>query len=74
MEKALTLVVLIVTPSILFAQGTVDFVNFTTGLVQQWTSASDPTLASVPVGGGYVVARRQTVDWSGPYMKAEVAK
>jgi hypothetical protein len=54
MKKALTLVVLIVIPSIIFAQGTVDFANFSTGLVQQWTSSSDPTLAPVPVGGGYV--------------------
>jgi hypothetical protein len=54
MKKALTLVVLIVTPSMIFAQGTVDFHNNSTGLVQQWTSSSDPTLAPVPVGGGYV--------------------
>ena len=53
MKKALTLVVLIVIPSIIFAQGTVVF-NNNTGLVQQWTSSSDPTLAAVPVGGGYV--------------------
>jgi len=53
MKKALTLVVLIFTPSIIFAQGTVGF-NNSTGLVQQWTSSSDSTLAPVPVGGGYV--------------------
>ena len=54
MKKALILVVLIVIPSIVFAQGTVDFQNNSTGLVQQWTSAYDSTLAPVPVGGGYV--------------------
>src|ERR1039458_1955040 len=54
MKRALTLVVLIVTPSMSFAQGAVAFLNFSTGPVQQWTSASDPTLAPVPVGGGYV--------------------
>ncbi|MCX6926273.1 MAG: PEP-CTERM sorting domain-containing protein [Verrucomicrobia bacterium] len=53
MKKALTLVVLIVTPAIVFAQGSVYFRN-QTGLVQQWTSSSDSTLAPVPVGGGYV--------------------
>jgi hypothetical protein len=54
MKKALALVVLIVTPSIIFAQGTVYFHNNSTGLAQQWTSASDSTLTPVPVGGGYV--------------------
>jgi hypothetical protein len=54
MKKALTLVVLIVTPSIVFAQGTVAFENSLTGLVQRWTSSNDSTLAPVPVGGGYV--------------------
>jgi hypothetical protein len=54
MKEALTLVVLIVTTSMIFGQGTVYFNNSSTGLVQQWTSASDPTLAPVPVGGGYV--------------------
>jgi hypothetical protein len=53
MKKALTLVVLIVTPSIIFAQGMVGFAN-QTGLVQRWTSSSDSTLVPVPVGGGYV--------------------
>src|SRR3974390_2560145 len=52
MKKALTLV-LIITPSIIFAQGTVVFQNLT-GLVQQWRSASDSSLAPIPVGGGYV--------------------
>jgi hypothetical protein len=53
MKKALTLVVLIVSPSMIFAQGSVNF-NNRTGLVQQWTSSSDSTLVPVPVGGGYV--------------------
>jgi hypothetical protein len=53
MKKALPLVVLIITPIIIFAQGSVTFDN-RTGLVQQWTSASDPTLVPLPVGGGYV--------------------
>ena len=53
MKKALALLVLIATPSIIFAQGTVGFAN-QTGLVQRWTSAYDSTLAPVPKGGGYV--------------------
>jgi PEP-CTERM motif len=53
MKKALTLVVLIVTPSIIFAQGTVSIGN-QTGRVQRWTSAYDSTLVPVPKGGGYV--------------------
>jgi hypothetical protein len=54
MKKALALVVLIVTPSIIFAQGTVVFLNNSASLVQQWTSAYDSTPVPVPVGGGYV--------------------
>jgi hypothetical protein len=54
MRKALALVVLIATPATISAQGTVVFVNFSTGLVQQWTSSSDPTLVPVSVGSGYV--------------------
>ena len=53
MQKALALLALIVSPSIICAQGRVVLDN-RTGLVQQWTSSSDPTLAPVPVGGGYV--------------------
>src|SRR5208283_569328 len=53
MKKALTLVVLIVTPTMAFAQGTVGFINDAAGLVQ-WSCASDPTLLAVPVGGGHV--------------------
>jgi hypothetical protein len=54
MKKALTLAVLIVTPSIIFAQETVGFANNSRSLVQQWTSAYYSTPAPVPVGGGYV--------------------
>jgi PEP-CTERM motif len=54
MKKAFTLVVLIVTPTMAFAQGSVTFINGTAGLVKQWTSPTDKTLISVPVGGGYV--------------------
>ena len=53
MKKALTLVVLIISPFIVLAQGTVTFWN-QTGLVQQWTSVSDTTLIPVPKNGGYV--------------------
>jgi len=54
MKKGLTLVVLILTPSIIYAQGTVAFANTSTALVQQWTSLSDTAPAPVPIGGGYV--------------------
>jgi hypothetical protein len=54
MKKAFALVVLIVTPTKAFAQGTVAFNNGLTGLVQQWTSIDDTTLINVPIGGGYV--------------------
>ena len=53
MKKAFTLAVLIVTPTMAFAQGTVVLGN-RTGLVKQWTSPTDPTLIGVPKGGGYV--------------------
>lgn len=54
MKKALTLVVLIVSSRMAFAQGTVGFYNGLTSLVKQWTSATDPTLISVPTNSGYV--------------------
>jgi len=54
MKNALTLVVLIFTPSIILAQGTVQFANSSASLVQRWTSADDSSLTPVPVGGGYV--------------------
>ena len=53
MKKAFTLVVLMVTPTMAFAQGTVILQN-QTGLVKQWTTATDRTLISVPKNGGYV--------------------
>ena len=53
MKKAFTLVVLIVTPTMAFAQGTVALQN-QTGLVKQWTSLTDQTLIPVPKNGGYV--------------------
>jgi hypothetical protein len=37
-----------------FAQGTVGFANNSAGLIRQWTSSSDSTLISVPVGGAQV--------------------
>jgi hypothetical protein len=54
MKKALALVVLIVTPYIVFAQGTVVFSNSTSGLVKQWTSYNDSSLTPVPYRSGYV--------------------
>jgi hypothetical protein len=54
MKKALTLVLLIVTSTMAFAQGTVAFINNPVGLVRQWTSATDSTLISTPVGGAHV--------------------
>ena len=45
MKKAFALFVLIVTPTMAFAQGTVVF-NNQTGLVRQWTSPMDTTLVA----------------------------
>ena len=53
MIKALTLAVLLVTPTMAFTQGTVVLQN-QTGLVRQWASITDLTLIPVPKGGGYV--------------------
>jgi hypothetical protein len=53
MKKALTLIILIVAPTMAFAQGTVVLGN-QTGLVKMWTSQTDTTLINVPKGGGYV--------------------
>ncbi|HOX58479.1 MAG TPA: immunoglobulin domain-containing protein [Candidatus Paceibacterota bacterium] len=53
MKKTFALLVLIITPVIASAQGTVSLAN-QTGLVKQWTSLTDPTLISVPKSGGYV--------------------
>ena len=44
MKKAFALVVLIVTPMMVFAQGTVVFQNELTGLVKQWTGYYDSSL------------------------------
>jgi hypothetical protein len=49
MKKAFTLFVLILTPTMAFAQGTVVF-NNQTGLVRQWTSPMDTTLINSPKG------------------------
>jgi hypothetical protein len=54
MKKAFALIVLMVTPTMVFPQGTVSFGNSLTALVKQWTSATDPTLISVPTNGGFV--------------------
>ena len=54
MKKAFTLLVLILAPTMAFAQGLVGFINNTAGYVMQWTSAADPTPIRVPVGGGMV--------------------
>ena len=53
MKKALILIVLLVTPTLALAQGTVVLQN-QTGLIRQWTSSSDSTLIPVPKNGGYV--------------------
>jgi hypothetical protein len=53
MKTALALVVLVVAPTMAFAQGVVVLQN-QTGLVKQWTSPNDQTLISVPKSGGYV--------------------
>ena len=53
MKKAFTLFVLIVAPTMVYAQGTVVFQN-QTGLVRQWTSIWNPTLITTPQNGGYV--------------------
>ena len=54
MKKAFILIALIVAPALVFAQGTVLFANNSSGLVRQWTSQTDPTLVSTPVGGAQV--------------------
>lgn len=53
MKQTFALVVLIVTPALAFAQGTVVFQNLT-GLVKRWTSASDSTLVSATKGNATV--------------------
>ncbi|MCX6924578.1 MAG: immunoglobulin domain-containing protein [Verrucomicrobia bacterium] len=54
MKKALTLIVLVLTPTMAFAQGTVVFDNNSSGLVRLRTIWTDPTSISVPVGGAQV--------------------
>jgi Immunoglobulin domain len=54
MKKVLILIVLVLTPTMALAQGTVLFANNSSGLVRQWTSPTDATLISVPVGGARV--------------------
>ena len=54
MKKAFTLVVLILAPIMVFAQGTIYVVNNATELVQAWASGWDHSLSPVPVGGGMV--------------------
>ena len=54
MKKTFTLLVLILTPTVTFAQGIVHFANNTAGYVTQWTSSTDPTPIRVAVGGGMV--------------------
>ena len=51
---ALALMVLIVTPTLALAQGSVVFANNASSPVQQWTSIYDWTPINVPAGGGYV--------------------
>lgn len=53
MKKILSVVALTALATSVFAQGTVGFSNGT-GLVKQWTSATDSTLINVPKGGGFV--------------------
>jgi hypothetical protein len=53
MKKLLGVLAISALTASAFAQGTVILGN-QTGLVKQWTSASDTTLISVPKGGGYV--------------------
>jgi hypothetical protein len=54
MKQACAAVVLVLTPIIAFAQGTVIFANSPSESVRQWTSAYDSTLTLVPKGGGFV--------------------
>jgi hypothetical protein len=56
MKKAFTLFVLILTPTMAFAQGTVVF-NNQTGLVRQCTSPMDTTLINSPIRNSAVVQR-----------------
>jgi hypothetical protein len=54
MKQAFALVVLIVTPFIIFAQGSITVANNAPTLVQAWASNWDHSLSPVLVGGGMV--------------------
>jgi len=54
MKKAFTLLVLIVIPTLAFAQGQIAIANSATSLVQQQTTYQGSTNVPVPVGGGHV--------------------
>jgi len=53
MKKLLGIAAICALTASVFAQGTVTLGN-QTGLIKQWTSATDTTLISVPKGGGYI--------------------
>jgi hypothetical protein len=54
MKRVSSLVVLILAPTMAFAQGTIAIGNTASELIQQWTAAGNPTLISVPTGQGHV--------------------
>jgi hypothetical protein len=54
MKEVFTLIVLIVTPTMAFAQGTISINNTASELVQQWTAVGNSTLISVLTGQGHV--------------------
>jgi hypothetical protein len=54
MKKVSSLVVLILAPTMAFAQGTIAIGNTASELVQQWTAVGNPTLISVPTGQGHI--------------------
>jgi PEP-CTERM motif len=58
MHKALALVVLLITPAIVFADGTVQFENLFPPfyLVKQWTTTANSTLIDVPSGYVQLIA------------------
>jgi len=54
MKKYLVTLAITALATSAFAQGTITFANNSTGLVKQWTSASDTTPISVAKSGGFV--------------------
>jgi len=54
MKKLLGVLAVSAMTASVFGQGTVGFINNTSGLIKQWTSASDTTVISAPVGGAQV--------------------